>query len=58
MNEQYINVREEMELIKTYQQMLLADGTYGNEREVWKLEIVWEYMRDRLLGSADKSTMH
>ncbi len=47
-----------MELIKTYQQMLLADGTYGNEREVWKLQIVWEYMRDRLLGSADKSTMH
>ena len=58
MNEQYINVREEMELIKTYQQMLLADGAYGNEREVWKLQIVWEYMRDRLLGAADKNTMH
>ena len=50
--EPYINIREEMELIKEKQQEIaLAAGKITNEagREVWKLQIVWEYLRDKLL---------
>ena len=50
--EPYLNIREEMELIKEKQQTVaLAAGKITNEagREVWKLQIVWEYLRDKLL---------
>ena len=43
-----LNVREEMEYIKERQQELAAEGRTGNEREFWKLLIVWEYLRDKL----------
>ena len=42
-----LNVREEMEYIKDRQQELAAEGRTGNEREFWKLQIVWEYLRDK-----------
>ena len=48
----YIDIREEMELIKEKQQEIaLSAGKITNEagREVWKLQIVWEYLRDKLL---------
>ena len=48
----YIDIREEMELIKEKQQdVALSAGKITNEagREVWKLQIVWEYLRDKLL---------
>ena len=50
--ELYIDIREEMELIKENQQKIaLADEKlpYKNTRELWKLQIVWEYLRDKLL---------
>ena len=50
--QQYIDIREEMELIKEKQQEIaLSAGKITNEagREVWKLQIVWEYLRDKLL---------
>ena len=50
--QQYIDIREEMELIKeTQQDIALSAGKITNEagREVWKLQIVWEYLRDKLL---------
>ena len=50
--QQYIDIREEMELIKEKQQdVALAAGKITNEagREVWRLQIVWEYLRDKLL---------
>ena len=50
--EPYLNIREEMELIKEKQQTVaLAAGKITNEagREVWRLQIVWEYLRDKLL---------
>ena len=50
--EPYISIREEMELIKEKQQdIALSAGKITNEagREVWKLQIVWEYLRDKLL---------
>ena len=43
-----LNVREEMEYIKERQQELAAEGRTGNEREFWKLQIVWEYLRSKL----------
>ena len=49
--EPYLNIREEMELIKEKQQTVaLAAGKITNEagREVWRLQIVWEYLRDKL----------
>ena len=48
----YIDIREEMELIKEKQQEIaLASGKITNEsgREVWRLQIVWEYLRNKLL---------
>jgi len=41
-----------MELIKEKQQEIaLASGKITNEagREVWRLQIVWEYLRNKLL---------
>ena len=51
-HQQYIDIREEMELIKEAQQdIALSAVKITNEagREVWKLQIVWEYLRDKLL---------
>ena len=52
--QQYIDIREEMESIKENQQEIaLAAGsnkmTSEASRYVWKLQIVWEYLRDKLL---------
>ena len=50
--EPYINIREEMEMIKEKQQdVALSAGKITNEagREVWRLQIVWEYLRNKLL---------
>ena len=41
-----------MELIKEKQQKnaITDENTpYRNTRELWKLQIVWEYLRDKLL---------
>ena len=48
MKEPYIDIREEMEWIKTRQMELIADE--NNHREWWKLQIVWEYLRDRIIS--------
>ena len=45
----FIDIREEMELIKTRQQELLVEGSHGHEREMWRLQIVWDYLRDKYL---------
>ena len=47
LGEDILNVREEMEYIKERQQELATEGREGNEREFWKLQIVWEYLRDK-----------
>ena len=38
MEKQYIDIREEMELIKERQQELTTEQRYGNDREIWKLQ--------------------
>ena len=50
--QQYIDIREEMELIKEKQQEIAhVSGKVTSEasREVWRLQIVWEYLRNKLL---------
>ena len=42
-----MDLEEEMELIRIRQQELIVLG--GNDREAWRLLIVWEYLRDKLL---------
>jgi len=54
MEKQYIDIREEMELIKERQQELTVEQRYGNEREVWKLQIIWEYFREKLSYNKDR----
>ena len=48
LEEDTLNVRKEMEYIKERQQELATEGKEGNEREFWKLQIVWEYLRGKL----------
>ena len=48
MDESLINIREEMELIQTRQQELIVEGSHGHEREMWRLQIVWNYLRDKV----------
>ena len=49
MDESLLNIREEMELIQTRQQELIAEGSHGHERELWRLQIVWDYLRDKYI---------
>ena len=49
---QHIDIQEEMELIKEKQQKIaLAGGEMTSEdsREVWRLQIIWEYLGHKLL---------
>jgi hypothetical protein len=48
----YIDIREEMESIKEQQQKIALENekvTYRNTRELWRLQIVWEYLRDKVI---------
>jgi hypothetical protein len=45
-----------MELIKEKQQKIAYENEelpYKNTRELWKLQIVWEYLRNKLLLDAE-----
>ena len=53
LEEDTLNVREEMEYIKERQQELATEGKEGNEREFWKLQIVWEYLRGKLVHKSN-----
>jgi|LULS01.1.fsa_nt_gb hypothetical protein len=48
MNDPFVSIRQEMEEIRQKQQELLIENRHGNHREWWKLQIVWEYLRDKL----------
>ena len=39
-----------MQAIKDRQQMLAAEDSEGVDREMWKLQIVWEYLKDRFMN--------
>ena len=51
MNDPFISIRQEMEELRQRQQELLIENHHGNHREWWKLQIVWEYLRDKLKTS-------
>ena len=38
-----------MQAIKDRQQVLAADESEGVDREMWKLQIVWEYLREKFM---------
>ena len=57
--QQYIDIREEMELIKEKQQEIILESDHPDQsvgeqmtsedsKKVWKLEIVWEYLHTKL----------
>ena len=57
--QQYIDIREEMELIKEKQQEIILESghpdqsvgeqmTSEDSKKVWKLQIVWEYLHTKL----------
>ena len=46
--EPYINVRTEMATIKERQQKMTIENSERNNYELWKLQIVWEYLRDKV----------
>ena len=46
--EPYINVRTEMATIKERQQKMTIENSERNNYELWKLQIVWEYLRDKI----------
>jgi len=50
--QQYIDIREEMESIKEKQQEIVHSEekvSSAGSREMWRLQIIWEYLRDKLL---------
>ena len=46
--EPYINVRAEMATIKERQQKMKIENSERNHHELWKLQIVWEYLRNKV----------
>ena len=57
--QQYIDIREEMELIKEKQQEIILESghpdqyvgeqmTSEDSKKVWKLQVVWEYLHTKL----------
>ena len=47
-SESYINIRKEMATIKERQQKMTTENYKENHRELWKLQIVWKYLRDKV----------
>ena len=57
--QQYIDIQEEMELIKEKQQKIILESgrpdqyvgeqmTSEDSKKVWKLQVVWEYLHTKL----------
>ena len=57
--QQYIDIQEEMELIKEKQQEIILESgrpdqyvgeqmTSEDSKKVWKLQVVWEYLHTKL----------
>ena len=50
MKENLMNIEEELYLIKIRQTELMTEKrNYQNMREMWRLQIVFEYLRDKHL---------
>ena len=60
MKESLMNIEEELHLIKIRQTELMAEQrNYENMREMWRLQIVFEYLRDRfLIATEGNGHMH
>ena len=50
MKESLIDIEEELHLIKIRQtELMTEERSYENMREMWRLQIVFEYLRDKHL---------
>ena len=60
MKESLMNIEEELPLIKIRQTELMAEQrNYENMREMWRLQIVFEYLRDKfLIATEGNGHMH
>jgi len=43
------DLRAEMEHVKEEQFRVAAEHYPGHERDLWKLQIVWEYLKERVM---------
>ena len=60
MKESLMNIEEELHLIKIRQTELMTEQrNYENMREMWRLQIVFEYLRDKfLIATEGNGHMH
>ena len=60
MKENLMNIEEELYLIKIRQTELMTEKrNYENMREMWRLQIVFEYLRDKfLIATEGNGHMH
>ena len=43
------DLRAEMEYVKEQQISITTEAYPGHERELWKLQIVWDYLKKRVM---------
>ena len=54
-----MNIEEELHLIKIRQsELMIEERNFVNMREMWRLQIVFEYLRDKFLITEGKGHMH
>jgi hypothetical protein len=54
-----MNIEEELHLIKIRQsELMIEERNFVNMREMWRLQIVFEYLRDKFLITEGKGRMH
>ena len=45
----FFSLQKEMAMIRTRQQELIAEDKEGHEKELWRLQVVYDYLRDKYL---------
>ena len=45
----FFSLQKEMAMIRSRQQELIAEDKKGHEKELWRLQVVYDYLRDKYL---------
>ena len=45
----FFSIQKEMAMIRSRQQELMSEDKKGHEKELWRLQIVYDYLRDKYL---------
>ena len=45
----FFSLQKEMAMIRNRQQELIAEDKKGHEKELWRLQVVYDYLRDKYL---------